>query len=469
MDPTKLAAAIAAALAQVQKSGDLDADARQLAAIENRLKVCKSIGQVQREPAMVQFVAVAKGIIAPEDIRIGGTLRPQESAQMFNAVVAANATLGKVMTEQTARLKKDIPVLDMVPRQLQRVAEGSKPTTFTGVSQKGGTLHVLPAQLFAKLPLSFLRDNADNPQIVPLIRAMLNTIFGNDLNDLGWNGTDDDNSDGFLTLNKGWLQVLADSAAARKTVIEPGATSTATLTTGVVANDTALVWTAVETGSPGNGVAVALLDPAANGSALAITVSGKSLFVSLATDGGGDITTTGAQLIAAVAGNANAAALVSVANATGSDGSGVLEASALRNLAGGVLVGWVDALAQVRAASNPLIRPTAEFFMHPDDADSYNLELGKHVTGSAVLATSDGAGFMRQTINPDPYLPQGVVVYTPPKNLYMGQHQTVERSSNWDGVERATTIVIDQANDYAVRMPDYAVIADATGNWYAGA
>ena len=80
-------------------------------------------------------------------------------------------------------------------------------------------------------------------------------------------------------------------------------------------------------------VRVAYVDPGANGSPLGVSIAtdasgNKTINISLATNGTGAITTTADQLIAAVAGNAEAAALVTAARAAGSDGSGVVNAVA---------------------------------------------------------------------------------------------------------------------------------------------
>jgi hypothetical protein len=79
-----------------------------------------------------------------------------------------------------------------------------------------------------------------------------------------------------------------------------------------------LTYTAVAAGTAGNSITVTLVDPAANSQALAITVTGTDIVVSLATDGGGDITTTATILQAALAADAQVAALVSVSGSGGS-------------------------------------------------------------------------------------------------------------------------------------------------------
>lgn len=92
-----------------------------------------------------------------------------------------------------------------------------------------------------------------------------------------------------------------------------------------------LTYTAVEIGAAGNDISIELLDPEANDQSLAITVTDNLISVSLATDGGGSITTTATQLQTALDADGDVTALVTV---TGTGGTPVT-ALAEDNLEGG--------------------------------------------------------------------------------------------------------------------------------------
>jgi hypothetical protein len=114
-----------------------------------------------------------------------------------------------------------------------------------------------------------------------------------------------------------------------------GAPASASLTTGVVASENAIVWTAEDAGTAGNDTRIQLRDPAGNTQTLSVDVDGDDVIVNLATDGAGAITSTAALVIAAVNEDNTASQKVGAANAAGSDGTGVVAAVALTNLAGG--------------------------------------------------------------------------------------------------------------------------------------
>lgn len=110
----------------------------------------------------------------------------------------------------------------------------------------------------------------------------------------------------------------------------------AKLTIGVEADDNALLIIGKKAGTLGNAITIALVDPEANDAALAVAVEDDAITATLATGPGGAITTTAAELLAAIEATPAADALVGVANSGASDGSGVVTALAATALAGGV-------------------------------------------------------------------------------------------------------------------------------------
>lgn len=429
------------------------------ARVSKALAACKSDAEIRRAAPMVQLMGVAKGMVDAADVRIGGTLNAEESMAFFNAMTA-DGSLGNIGSERMRRLTKDLDSLAVTARQLKRVAQGSEPAAADNadMSNPGNTLNALPAQLFASLTLDALRDNADNPQFVGTVRERLNTAWQNDLADLAMNGTDDDyTGSAFLELNEGFLTLAAGKADVIDVAVSPGSFTSATAGTGVVASNNALTWTAVQSGAAGNDIRVVLSDPGGNSQALAVSVSGNTVTVSLATGAGGAITSTAALVKAAVAANANAAALVTVDDTGASTGAGVVAPANLK-LSGGGMEGWIDAFAAMRAGMPALHRDRCAFFVSGNVADAYNVELGKHVTGAAVIANSNGAGFLAQRVIPWPTMPDNRVIFTPPENLVVGIHDRIERDATYSGRKRALEITMDAAFDFEFRADALVVL-----------
>jgi hypothetical protein len=137
-----------------------------------------------------------------------------------------------------------------------------------------------------------------------------------------------------------------------------GGLPVATYTTALVGADNDLTLTAKVGGTGGNAITIALVDPSGNNQTLAVTVSELAISVSLATGAGGAITSTAAQVVAAINADATAKMLVVATVKTGDAGTGVVTALGAANLAGG------DASALTTASIDTLGFDAAAFNVH---------------------------------------------------------------------------------------------------------
>ncbi len=114
-------------------------------------------------------------------------------------------------------------------------------------------------------------------------------------------------------------------------VNSPTYSTQATDTTNFSVPNAELTFTAVAVGSAGNGLIINFADPGAPNSALSVEyVEGENaIYINLATDGSSVITTTAAQVKAAIEADATTHALVTVAFAPSNDGTGVVAATIL--------------------------------------------------------------------------------------------------------------------------------------------
>lgn len=102
----------------------------------------------------------------------------------------------------------------------------------------------------------------------------------------------------------------------------------ANLTTGVVADNNAILFTAKVPGAAGEGIKVQLKDPAGNNQALKVTIENDTVVVSLATGEAGAITSTAAEVIAAINASLYVKDILLAANSGESTGAGVVAAVA---------------------------------------------------------------------------------------------------------------------------------------------
>ena len=300
---------------------------------------------------MNELVKLAKGLISPTDVAVSGKLTPQ-AAERIISMVFKDDFLSKVQSVRMTKLKRQVSAIDAQNRQLVRIPQGQEPKDEQkpGVSQHGCWLEALDCQLYPELTLDFLRDNADNPELVKLVESQFNTVFTNDFVDLGFNGTAEEYKGDFLKLNKGWVQIARESKA-----------------------------------------------------------SGTS-YVNF-----------------------------------------------------GYEAGWRKALRQIVKAGDQRYRKTSVLVMNLGDADEYAFELGGHVTGSALVADSPLRRFQGTQIVPHHGMPEGVVMFTPMKNLAFGLHTDIHRDREWHSRKRCLQYTFDMACDYGIVVKQAVVLAESKG------
>lgn len=148
-------------------------------------------------------------------------------------------------------------------------------------------------------------------------------------------------------------QLVAVAAAGKVAAIASGWNSAqeATLVTGTVGAKNAILYTAVDAGAAGNGISITYTNPGAGNATVDITVAGNDIDVALSTDGGGIATATADDVKTALAASAAASALVTAADYSTSDGSGLVDAATAENLSGGYDPGEPAYIAIGRALS----------------------------------------------------------------------------------------------------------------------
>lgn len=144
----------------------------------------------------------------------------------------------------------------------------------------------------------------------------------------------------------------------------------ASLTTSLTGTNNDLVYTSKAKNESANAISIKYTDPYVNNQALSVSVTGNAINVNLATNSSGAITTTAAQIKAAIEANSPASALITVAHATGNNGSGVVTSLAQTNLSGGTVGLYSDTMASVEPEIN-LVNINDNLDV-PDDIESFS-------------------------------------------------------------------------------------------------
>ena len=113
------------------------------------------------------------GEFSPELVNIGGTLRPQETDRFIDLVVKGNPILSRVTVDRAQKLTKDVNVWELLRGVLQRVPQSTEPTNYTKFGNVGKKLEMKDAQLFARIPFDYLRDNQHRPGLENMVSGRL--------------------------------------------------------------------------------------------------------------------------------------------------------------------------------------------------------------------------------------------------------------------------------------------------------
>jgi len=156
---------------------------------------------------------ILKAAVSATGIAIDGTINPGAARRYFNLVTDQSSFLGRVSTEFVNELKRDIDVFSISQGALQRVNEGTAPTTLTGVTNSGNVWALKAVQLFADINFSTIVQRQKNGEnIDAYLAGMFATAFRNDLLYLGVVG-DEDSGTPFNALNDGWIELAQDAVS----------------------------------------------------------------------------------------------------------------------------------------------------------------------------------------------------------------------------------------------------------------
>jgi hypothetical protein len=157
------------------------------------------------------------GDFDPALVNAGGTLRPQESDKFIDLAVKGSPILSRVTVDRAQKLSKDVNVWELLRGVLQRVPQGAAPEDCTRFGNAGKQLEMKDAQLFARIPFDYLRDNQHRPGLENMVSGRLAETYGSDVVLLALTGAADNYAGkAFENLNKGWPQLVKDAAASHK-------------------------------------------------------------------------------------------------------------------------------------------------------------------------------------------------------------------------------------------------------------
>lgn len=166
----------------------------------------------------------------------GGRLPPEVADTFIDYLVEFQVALSRCQTRRMMGPEGHTDELTIASRRIRKATEGVEPSDSNAIGTKRRTLTTVEVIWAESITLTFLEDNVERAGAEGHIARMLATQFGNDLNDLAWNGDQADTADAFRAINNGWITIMqgdsevndvdfSDTAILSNTALETDATS----------------------------------------------------------------------------------------------------------------------------------------------------------------------------------------------------------------------------------------------------
>lgn len=170
--------------------------------------------------------ALNRALTSGTTLSSAGGLNAEQEDMFLDWLVEQQQALSRVNVRRMNASSAYLDELVTGTRKLVAATEGTAPSVADGFSTGRRSLSTVETIWAEDLTYSFIEDNIERGNIESHIARNLATAFGNDHNDLFWNGDEDDSGD-FLSINDG----IIDIAEADGSVTDYDATSVTAWTT----------------------------------------------------------------------------------------------------------------------------------------------------------------------------------------------------------------------------------------------
>jgi hypothetical protein len=138
----------------------------------------------------------------------GGKLSAETADRFIDFLIDKTTALKLCETRRMMSPQGHTDELSVSRRKIRKAVDGVAPETADGMGTKRRTMNTVEIIWAEDVTLTFLEDNIERRGAETHIARLLAGQFGNDMNDLAWNGqTAEDSSGGnaFEAINQGWI------------------------------------------------------------------------------------------------------------------------------------------------------------------------------------------------------------------------------------------------------------------------
>ena len=174
--------------------------------------VRKGIRDLRLDGTTGRQAAVESRAISSSLFATGGRLPAEVADQFIDFLIEQQVTLPHVVVRRMMGPEGHTDELTIAARKMRKATEGTAPSDPNAIGTKRRTMNTVEVIWPTDITLTFLEDNIEKAGAEQHIARMVATQFGNDMNDLAWNGDEADTADPFRSINNGWITLFQGNA-----------------------------------------------------------------------------------------------------------------------------------------------------------------------------------------------------------------------------------------------------------------
>jgi hypothetical protein len=174
--------------------------------------VRKGIRDLRLDGTTGRQAAVESRAISSSLFATGGRLPADVADSFIDFLIEQQVTLPHVVIRRMMGPEGHTDELTIAARKMRKATEGTAASDPNAIGTKRRTMNTVEVIWPTDITLTFLEDNIEKAGAEQHIARMIATQFGNDMNDLAWNGDEADTADPFRSINNGWIVLFQNNS-----------------------------------------------------------------------------------------------------------------------------------------------------------------------------------------------------------------------------------------------------------------
>lgn len=158
---------------------------------------------------------ISKAAADTSSLGSGGKMKAEQAEQFISFMKDQSSILKKVNFIKMGKPVRDLDSLEVNRRALRRQQENADNPVTGEVTHKRRTLNAQGVIMPYDVTFQYMKENIEGRNVNTTLARLFASQFANDTVDLAFSG-DESNSDGFLSINDGWIKIAENDRDTHK-------------------------------------------------------------------------------------------------------------------------------------------------------------------------------------------------------------------------------------------------------------